>query len=200
MATDPHPFPPPGAKPADLQTPFDVAVAMVTVVRPSLEQALRSVYEQAFEGRIQVLVGVDKYVGEPEFLQSLFAGRPANVAVTLVDLGYSTSQRHGGLYPSQYGGSLKTALAYLANSRYIAYLDDDNWYAPDHLARLLAAVRGKDWAFALRQFVDKRSGDLLCADTWESLGPGPKRRAGSSTLTASCSIRWPATKCSRSGR
>jgi hypothetical protein len=84
----------------------------------------------------------------------------------------STSKRHGGLYPSHYGGALKTILSYAANSRYVTYLDDDNWYAPDHIASMLGAVAGKAWAFSLRHFVDAASGDLLCPDTWESLGPG----------------------------
>jgi hypothetical protein len=36
---------------------------------------------------------------------------------------------------------------------------------------MLAAVAGHAWAFSLRQFVDAASGDVLCADTWESVGP-----------------------------
>ena len=48
----------------DLQTPFDVGVAMVTILRPTFAQALRSVYAQQLNGRIHVLVGVDKWEGE----------------------------------------------------------------------------------------------------------------------------------------
>lgn len=155
----------------NLQTPFDVAIVMTTIVRPTLAQALRSVYAQRFPGRIQVLVGIDRWEGDRALLDGLIAERPRNVAVTVVDLGYSTSQRNGGLYPSRYGGALKTLLSYAANSRYVTYLDDDNWFAPDHLATLLAAVAGKDWAFALRYFVEASTGDLLCPDTWESMGP-----------------------------
>ena len=153
------------------QTRFDVAVVTVTMVRPTLAQAIRSVYQQQFPGRIQVLIGIDRLQGARSFLDALVDERPSNVHVTLLDLGYSTSQRHGGIYPSGYGGSLKTILSYAANSRYVTYLDDDNWYAPDHIATLLAAVSGHQWAFALRQFVDAQSGDMLCPDTWESVGP-----------------------------
>jgi len=157
--------------PDDLQTPFDVAVVMATIVRPTLPQALHSIYAQRFAGRIQVLIGIDRWAGERGTLDQLVRQRPPHVALTLVDLGYSTSQRNGGLYPSAYGGALKTILSYAANSRYVAYLDDDNWYATDHLATLLAAVSGKDWAFSLRYFVDAPTGELLCPDTWESVGP-----------------------------
>jgi hypothetical protein len=156
----------------DLQTPFDVGVAMVTVMRPTFAQALRSVYAQRFSGRIHVVVGIDRWEGERATLEALIAERPGNVSVTVIDLGYSTSARHGGVYASNYGGALKTILTYVANSRYITYLDDDNWYAPYHLSTLLAAVAGKEWAFSLMHFVDAPTGDLLCPDTWSSLGPG----------------------------
>jgi glycosyltransferase involved in cell wall biosynthesis len=156
----------------DLQTPFDIGVSIVTVLRPSIAQALRSVYSQRFNGRIHVLVGIDRCDGERSMLEALVAERPANVSVTVLDLGYSTAQRNGGLYTNRYGGALSTILSYAANSRYIAYLDDDNWYAPDHLATMLAAIAGKAWSFSLRHFVDDATGDVLCPDTWESMGPG----------------------------
>jgi hypothetical protein len=155
----------------DLQAPFDVGVVMVTIVRSTFEQALRSIYTQRFAGRIQVLIGIDRWKGERGAFDRLVRERPDNVSVTVVDLGYSTSQRNGGLYPSRYGGALKTILSYAANSRYVTYLDDDNWYAPDHLVTLLAAISGKDWAFSLRHFVNAPTGELLCPDTWESVGP-----------------------------
>ena len=158
--------------PADLQTPFAVAVVMPTVARPTLGQAMRSVYAQQDAGRIQILLGIDHWVGERAFVDALVAESPSHVAVSVIDLGYSTSRRHGGIYPCHFGGALKTILSFAANSRHIAYLDDDNWYAPDHLASLLRAVEGKAWAFSLRHFVEQRTGDLLCPDTWESLGPG----------------------------
>jgi hypothetical protein len=155
-----------------IQTPFDAAIIMATVVRPSLAQAIRSVYAQRFGGRVQILIGIDRWEGERAMLDALLAECPSHMTVTQVDLGYSTSQRHGGLYPSHFGGALKTILSYAANSRYVTYLDDDNWFAPNHLASMLKAVEGKAWAFALRNFIENDSGDLLCPDTWESMGPG----------------------------
>jgi hypothetical protein len=145
---------------------------MATVARPTLAQAIRSVYAQRNGGRIQILVGIDHWEGEREVLDGLRAECPSHMAVTQIDLGYSTSQRHGGVYPSHFGGALKTLLSYAANSRHVAYLDDDNWYAPDHVATMRKAVHGKAWAFALRNFVERDSGDFLCPDTWESVGPG----------------------------
>lgn len=154
------------------QTPYDVAVVMSTVVRPLLDQAVRSLFAQRFAGRIQVLLGIDQWQGERALVEQLVRDCPSHMAVSVLDLGYSTSQRHGGLYPSSFGGSLRTVLSYAANSRYVGYLDDDNYLAPDHVASMLAAVDGKAWAFALRMFVDDVTNDVLCEDRWESVGPG----------------------------
>ncbi len=156
----------------DLQVPFDVAVVMPTVLRPTLSDALQSVFAQRFAGRIQVLVGIDAPQGDPSLLQRACEGRPENVVVQAYYPGYSTSVRHGGLHPARDGGALRVILSYLANSRRLAYLDDDNWWHPDHLASMVAALEGHDWAWALRWFVHPRTRRAVCIDEWESVGPG----------------------------
>jgi hypothetical protein len=104
-----------------MQTPFKVAIMMAAVVRPSLTQAIRSIYPQRFGGRVQILVGIDRWEGARAMVDAFLAECPAHMALTLLDLGYSTSQRHGGIYPSHFGGALKTILSFAANSRYVTY-------------------------------------------------------------------------------
>jgi hypothetical protein len=155
-----------------LQQPFEAAVVIQTTLRPTLAQAVRSVFAQQGVGRIQILIGVDVRQGDPGLPAALRGECPGHVALTVLDPGYSTSQRHGSFYPNFYGGALRTVLSYLANSRFVAYLDDDNWYAPDHLSTLLQAIQGKAWAFSLRTLIDKKRDEIICEDRWESLGPG----------------------------
>ncbi|MDK9703746.1 MAG: tetratricopeptide repeat protein [Sulfuritalea sp.] len=156
----------------DLQTPFDVAVVMPTIGRECILEAVRSVYAQENVGRIQLLIGVDQPRGDFVRLHELLDAAPAHVTPCLFYPGYSTSQRHGGLHPAFDGGVLRTVLSYLANARHLAYLDDDNWWAPGHVRSLLSAVQGRDWAFALRWFVHPESRRPVCVDEWESVGPG----------------------------
>jgi hypothetical protein len=156
----------------DLQARFDIGIVVATMVGSGLQQAVRSVFAQQFGGRMQILIGVDKWHGERALVDALIAEAPSHVAITVMDLGYSTSARHGGVYPGHDSGALKTILSFAANSRFVACLDDDNWYAPDHVATMLKAISGKAWAFSLRHFVDEDTGEIICADTWESLGPG----------------------------
>ena len=153
------------------QKQSDVAVVIPTIVRPSLARAVRSAVEQDFPGTIQVLVGVDKSLGERAVLDVVGDMGADGRDIILFDPGYSTSTRHGGPHLAHDGGALRTILSYAANSRYVAYLDDDNWWAPDHLTTLHRAIQGTDWAFSLRWFVDPRTKRPLCIDAWESVGP-----------------------------
>lgn len=151
---------------------FDVAVVVPTIGRPTLERAIRSIFSQDLVGTIQVLIGVDAWNGDRERLATLAADAPEKCDLFVFDPGYSTSVRHGGFTTAQDGGALRTVLSYAAQSRFVAYLDDDNWWAPDHLSLLMRAVRGHDWAYSLRWFVDPDTGAPLQVDQWESVGPG----------------------------
>ena len=73
---------------------------------------------------------------------------------------------------------LRTVLSYLASSRRVAYLDEDNWWAPGHLTTLCAALEGYDWAWSLRWYVHPRSRRVICKDIWESVGPNAGTQLG----------------------
>ena len=190
----------------DPQAPCDAAVVIPTVLRPALLTSLESVFRQDLDGRIQVLIGVDAPSPAPPALLELIARRPANVSVLLLTLPYSTSIRHGGVHRATDGGSLRSILTFMAASRHVAYLDDDNAWERDHLSSLRAAIAGKAWAYSLRMLVDEASGEELGIDRWDSVGPGRgracSRTAPSSTRsggrrTATCRGRRPATRCGR---
>lgn len=151
---------------------FDFAVVMPSILRPTVADALRSVFAQDFAGSVQTLIGIDAHAGDIAVVEQVCRDRPPRHSVLLFDPGYSTADRHGGLHPARDGGVLRTVLSYLAASRYVAYLDDDNWWAPGHLAALRAALEGHDWAWSGRWFVDPRTREPACRDVWESIGPG----------------------------
>jgi hypothetical protein len=156
----------------DLQRPMDAAVVIPSLLRPQLAQALESIFRQNFPGRIHVLVGVDKPQGGLAVVDAACASRPANCAVQVFWPGFSTSVRHGGLMPPSDGGALRTMLTYLANSAFVAYLDDDNWFGPDHLLQMRNAAEAAEWSFSLRWFVHPVTRRPVCIDIWESVGPG----------------------------
>ena len=156
----------------DLQSPFEVAVVIPSILRSDIRDSLRSIFLQTIEGRIQVMIGVDVFSNDISILDGVCGQRPPNCVVQVFYPGYSTSNRHGGLSPSRDGGALRCILSYLVNSPFIAYLDDDNWWHPDHLRLLRAVIVRADWAFSHRWFVHPESRRPICIDEWESVGPG----------------------------
>lgn len=159
----------------DPQAPANVAVVMPTILRPRIAAALESVYRQSYPGRIQLMIGVDKAADAPIDLDALLRARPANVSAVVLALPWSTSIRHGGVHPATDGGSLRAILSFMANTRHVAYLDDDNAWEPDHLGGVLQAVQGKVWAYALRMLIDETTGRELGVDRWDSVGPDAGR-------------------------
>ena len=155
----------------DPQVPAEAAVVLTTILRPSLREAIESVFAQDLPTGVQLLIGIDKASESPELLFDLLHVRPPNMSALVLDPGYSTSERHGGIHTAHDGGALRTILSFLANSRRIAYLDDDNRWLPNHLSSLHRAIEGFDWAYSLRMFVDTRTGADLCVDEWDSVGP-----------------------------
>ena len=161
-----------GSQIASLQKPADFAVVMPTVLQPTITDAIQSVFNQRFDGTIQLLIGIDTGNYELARVEQLCRSVPDRRSVFLFYPGYSTSRRYGGLHPGRDGGSLRTVLSYLANSRYVAYLDDDNWWSEDHLSTMYSVLSaGAEWAYALRWFVHPDSRQPICLDEWESVGP-----------------------------
>jgi hypothetical protein len=161
----------------DPQAPADVAVLISTLQRPCIARAVQSVFAQTYAGRIQIVVGVDKRGTPAADLDAVFADRPSHVSAIVLAPPYSTSVRHGGVHTALDGGAMRTLLSFLANAPYVAYLDDDNTYEPEHIALLLEAVRGKGWAYSQRMLVDETTEQDMVVDRWDSVGVGRGRFA-----------------------
>ena len=70
-----------------------------------------------------------------------------------------------------YGHRIYAAYPHLINSDYILFLDEDNWYEPDHVESLINTIESKklDFAYSLRKIYDVDKTYLL-EDNCESLG------------------------------
>ncbi len=158
---------------SDVQQPFEAAVIMPSTLRETIFKALESVFAQTDIGPVQILIGIDI---DPEnnidSLCSFLESAPDNIAISLINPGYSTSQRHGGMHKAFDGGALRTILSFLANSPFLAYLDDDNWWEKNHLSSLISVIKNKPWAFSHRNYVHQESQKILGRDVIESVGPG----------------------------
>ncbi|MFF4905246.1 glycosyltransferase family 2 protein [Streptomyces sp. NPDC001260] len=134
---------------AELPTPPSALVATVIAThrRPeALRAAVRSALDQTV--RDQVVIVVDDGAGLPEL--------PADTRLFAVSLARNTGV----------AGVVRNVGIRLTRSRYVAFLDDDNLWEPDHLERALAALEapgGPDGVYtALRRVLpDGSEKDVL---------------------------------------
>jgi len=66
------------------------------------------------------------------------------------------------------------ALPMLTNADYILYLDEDNWFEPNHVETMINFIKKYDlqWCYSLRKIVDQ-NGNFIDNDDCESLGRWP---------------------------
>jgi len=74
-----------------------------------------------------------------------------------------------------FGYRIYGALPLLADDDVVCYLDEDNWFEPEHVASGIDAMAttGASWAYALRRICSD-DGEQICADDCDSLGYWPK--------------------------
>lgn len=78
----------------------------------------------------------------------------------------------GGLGPSC--SHVFAAAPYLTTAEWIFYLNDDDFFDPNHVESIMKLVdeHNLKWAYSLRKFVDM-NGNFICDDDWNSLGHWP---------------------------
>lgn len=152
-----------------------MAVVVITVGRKSLIRAIRSIFNQNYTQPIQILIGVDVDLTNniTEYQTLLENECPSHITLTWINLGYSTSIRHGSVHNCFYGGSLRSALTLLADSNIVSYLDDDDWFLPNHISTMTNIFDNFPdiyWAHSLCYYADGNTGEAFCLDEIESVG------------------------------
>jgi hypothetical protein len=141
-----------------------VAVVTPTTGAATLERAIESVATQTSPGIVHWIVADGP--GAVEAANRIADPWVETGAVRFTALPENTGA--GGWN----GHRIYGAVPWLSSADYVAFLDEDNWFEPDHVHDLLEAiVREKAaWAYSLRRIVDK-DGNAICDDRCESLGP-----------------------------
>jgi glycosyltransferase involved in cell wall biosynthesis len=73
-----------------------------------------------------------------------------------------------------YGHRVYAAMPLMVNADYILFLDEDNWFEPNHVETMIKKIKSKDlmWAYSLRRICNE-AGEYVCDDDCESLGRYP---------------------------
>jgi glycosyltransferase involved in cell wall biosynthesis len=147
-----------------------VTVITSSIGRPELRQTIESVRSQTYKGGdIRHYV----FVNGPRFHESareVLKDYPSVHAFYLPeetgDYGYGTREKPRGGMADVFAGA-----PFLTRSDWIFYLDDDNFYEPNHIESVMKLAETHDlkWAYSLRKIVDQK-GEYICDDDWCSLG------------------------------
>jgi glycosyltransferase involved in cell wall biosynthesis len=73
-----------------------------------------------------------------------------------------------------YGHRVYAAMPLMVNADYILFLDEDNWFEPNHVETMIDKIKSKDlmWSYSLRRICNEE-GEYITDDDCESLGRWP---------------------------
>jgi len=144
---------------------FPVSVITATTGNPKLRRAIESVQAQTYP-RVEHVIVIDGPSGA-ESVRRMLPSDPSH-EIQVIPLPFNTGA------DGYNGHRIYAACIYLANGRYISFLDEDNWFEPHHVKSLMRLIesKGLEWAYCLRNIVDA-DGRFITQDNCESLGAWP---------------------------
>jgi len=142
-----------------------VSVITATTGGVRLADCIESVRNQTYKNieHYVIVDGSDRWEQISEILNAMEFPNGNNEFVIVLPHATGLNRFNGHRI---YGG-----FSFLTNGDYIAWLDDDNEFTPNHIESLVKITQEKqlDWAYSLRQIVDSK-GEFICNDDCENLG------------------------------
>lgn len=147
-----------------------VIVITPTTGSPKLKDAINSVKNQTYSNIEHLLVidGVEHWKNAIDQLPVTleYDDRSSDNIQTMI-LPYNTGAK------GFYGHRIYAGIPHLLNADYIFFLDEDNWYDPDHVRSLVEVLdRGNNFAHSLRKIYNPDK-SYVCDDNCEALGKWP---------------------------
>jgi glycosyltransferase involved in cell wall biosynthesis len=139
-------------------------VIIPTTGTPELADAIDSVINQTYPTDCYVVVdGIHHYQQVAEVIGERVQNIGVNIAYLPINVGA------GGFY----GHRVYAAFSHLVNSKYILYLDQDNWLDDNHVQSCVNKIEKNnlDWTYSLRKIYNNK--EFVCHDDCESLGKWP---------------------------
>jgi glycosyltransferase involved in cell wall biosynthesis len=140
-----------------------VAVVTPTIGADAFKKCIQSVQAQSYKDIVHYIF-LD---GEEHFTKVMMHGIDQEKSIPIKSVGL---QENVG--KSWYGHRVYAACSFLVNADAICYLDEDNWFEPDHVQSLVSTLENCQWAYSLRKIYSKDE-KYLCDDNCESLGKWP---------------------------
>jgi glycosyltransferase involved in cell wall biosynthesis len=138
-----------------------VAIVTPTIASEHLEKCIDSVDKQTYEDIVHYIF-IDGCQYEPKAREILVGSSKTRMIELEENVG-----------KGWYGHRVYAACSFLINADVICYLDEDNFFEPNHIETVVKKLQeGNDWVYSLRNIHDKE-GKFLCEDNCESLGKWP---------------------------
>lgn len=141
-----------------------VTVITATTGNPLLGRCLQSVQQQTF-GQLKHFIVPDGIQHRDKVHEAIKVLGNVRRDFFVMTLPYPT-----GTF-GWCGHRIYAAVSVLCNTEFVCFLDEDNWFEPDHVASLFAEIRAREaaWGFSLRRIFDA-DGNFVALDNCESLG------------------------------
>ena len=138
-----------------------VAIVTPTIASEHLAKCIDSVDKQTYEDIVHYIF-IDGCQYEPKAREILVGSSKTRMIELEENVG-----------KGWYGHRVYAACSFLVNADVICYLDEDNFFEPNHIETVVKKLQeGNDWVYSLRNIHDKE-GKFLCEDNCESLGKWP---------------------------
>ncbi len=142
--------------------PTSVTVITGTTGSPYLHDCLKSIQDQSYP-HVEHMVVIDG-LEHAKKADSIIGNYGKSRPIRTIRLPYNTGANRFHAHRI-YG-----AIPYLCDGDFVAYLDEDNWFDPDHIESLINLIENREllWAYSLRKIVD-RHGMVITTDDCERL-------------------------------
>lgn len=128
-----------------------VAVVTSTTGRETLLKTIESVQQQTYPCQHYIF-----YDGVPINMEF-----PKNIHVTQLPV-----KTGGGAIMN---GAICAASIFLTTEDYLCFVDDDNWFEPNHVESLMSIMRNNEYAYSLRRLINQ-DGTFWMNDDGEATG------------------------------
>ena len=140
-----------------------VAVVTPTIGNPKLADCLASVNNQTYKNLTHYI-----FIDGSQYEEQV-----KKIIIKSPKVWQKTIKLEENVGKGWYGHRVFAACSFLVDADIICYLDEDNWFEPCHIEKLVKKIEeGNDWAYSLRKIYDK-DGNYICDDNCESLGKWP---------------------------
>ena len=140
-------------------------ILIPTTGAAQVARAIESCLAQSY-GDVQIIAVVDGSQHEGEFTRRATGLSDPRLHIVVLPENVGAEDYYGHRI---YGG-----FSHLVNAHYLLFLDQDNFFDPEHVASQVATIekRGLDWSYSLRKVCDI-DGNFVAFDNSESLGTWP---------------------------